>query len=201
MSDRRHYIIAASLIILCAAAGCLHRGQGESPPPTAVSKGSRLDVDPSQEPLPSSMPAQVVTNEAHLAMDAAADAEARGDIEMALELYDWASMAEIDSEQQGEITYRMARLRADPDSQWYDPEKSRETLSNLVASNPSHPRAPEARVFLALLDRVENNKAVTTGLESDLEEARTRLAAMKEELEKKDQELKSIKDVLLRKQP
>jgi hypothetical protein len=147
------------------------------------------------------MPPQVVTNEAHLALDAAADAEARGDIEMALELYDWASMAEVDPEQQGEIAYRMARLRSDPGSQWYAPERSREALSNLVNSTPNHPRAPEARVFLALLDRVENNKAVTTGLESDLEEARTRLAAMKEELEKKDQELKSIKDVLLRKQP
>ena len=198
---KRYPLIAASLIILFfVAAGCMHK-QGETVPPTAVSKGSRTDVDPLTDAMPPSMPPQIVTNEAQLALGAAADAEARGDIEMALELYDWASMAEVDPEQQGEITYRMARLHSDPDSRWYDPEKSRETLSNLVTSNPNHSRAPEARVFLALLDRIENNKAVTTGLESDLEEARTRLAAMKEELEKKDQELKSIKDVLLRKQP
>lgn len=196
---KRYPLIATSLIILCVVAGCMHKQ--DSVPPTAVSKGTRLDVDPWPEPMPPDMPPQVVTNEAHLALDAAADAEARGDIEMALELYDWASMAEVDPEQQGEITYRLARLHSDPGSRWYDPEKSREALSSLVASAPNHPRAPEARVFLALLDRVENNKAVTTGLESDLEEARKSLAAMKEELEKKDQELKSIKNVLLRKQP
>lgn len=198
---RRHPFITVSLLILLCVAlsGCRHRQQ-ESPP-TAVSQGSRLDVDDVDDAMPSPMAPQVVTNEAELAMGAAADAEARGDIEMALELYDWASMAQIDPGQRTEIGYRMARLQADPDSKWFDAEKSREALQNLVASAPEHPRAPEARVFLALLDRIESGKALTVGLESDLEEARTRLAAMKEELDKKDQELKSIKDVLLRKQP
>jgi len=197
---RRAILSAMSLVILLAAAGCLHR-QASDTSPTAVSKGSRLDVYDLDDPMPQDAPPQTVTNESQLAMDAAADAEARGDIEMALELYDWAAMAQFDPDQRGEVVYRMARLRSDPGSQWYDAEKSREALSGLVAEAPGHPRAPEARVILALIDRIESGKAATAGLASDLEEARTRLAAMKEELEKKDQELKSIKDVLLRKQP
>jgi hypothetical protein len=198
--NRHHRIIAVLILLLCIALpGCRHRQ--ETGPPTAVSKGSRLDLDQMPDALPPPMPPQVVTNEAELAMEAAADAESRGDIEMALELYDWASMAQVDADQQAEIDYRVARLRADPDSRWFDPQRSQEALQNLVHASPDHPRAPEARIFLALLDRIESSKAATVGLESSLEEARARLAAMKEELEKKDQELKSIKDVLLRKQP
>ena len=198
---RRHPVITVFLLILCiAVSGCRHR-QETPGPPTAVSKGSRLDVPYVDDAMPPLTAPQVVTNEADLAMEAAEDAEARGDIEMALELYDWASMAQVDPDQQTEIVYRMALLRADPDSKWFDAEKSREALQSLIAAAPEHSRAPEAHVFLALLDRLESGKAVTVGLESDLEEARTRLAAMKEELEKKDQELKSIKNVLLRKQP
>jgi hypothetical protein len=188
----------ASFLCLSAAIclGCPLGGRPATraePPPSMP--GSTADIPP-----PDSSTMNPPT-EVDLAIRAAEDAEARADYEMALELYDWAYMAQSDRRLKGDIHYRVARLRADPRTRWRDVEQARREFEAALAISPEHPRAREARLFVALIAELELERVRAASLRIELEGLRSDRIALKEELDRKDQELRDIKEVLLEKNP
>ena len=133
---------------------------------------------------------------------AAAEAQTRGDDETARDMLSgWAAGAQTDRVGLGETHYRLGMLYADPNSSVGDSALARREFQELLDLSPGHPRAAEAGVMLALLDELEGLRARSADLTEELGELKGVKAALVADLEKKDQELKSIKQVLLQKKP
>lgn len=186
-----------AILLAIAVAGCPAGSarriprQTTPPPPEAV----REPIEPPR--LPSPEP----PSEADLAVKAAREAAERGDDEAAVEFYGWAESAGGSARVRGEIHYGLAVIYADPISPRRSPERARRELAAMEAAGADHPRAREARIISALMDQVEVARAASAAAKSELEALRKEMTALRAELEKKDQELKSIKQVLLQQKP
>jgi hypothetical protein len=149
---------------------------------------------------PETVPAPLPT-EAELALQAAEDAEARDDLEAAMELYDWAYMAQRDRMLEGEIHYRIARLRVDPQTPGRDLEVARQGFERLLSVAPDHPHARESRIMIALIEEALAARSEAGSLRAEVETLKASQAALKEEIDKKEKELQRVQDVLLKKKP
>ncbi|MFQ5700468.1 MAG: hypothetical protein ACE5HU_01310 [Acidobacteriota bacterium] len=184
--------LACSLFLLALVSqGCPLRRHAVAEPPAAPSAGT---VKKGRPPAPP-------PTEAELAIRAAEDAESHEDYSRALDLYDWASTAQNDRAVETDIDYRVARLRADPESGQSDLAAARRGFEKVLANAPEHPRAREARLILNLLDALDRERSRGKELAARLEALLADQARLKAQLEKKEQELHTIKEVLLQKKP
>ena len=159
-----------------------------------------IAVPPEQQPGPERVE-EASPSESMMAMQSAEVAEARGDTATALDLYDWAFLAEGDSEQQARILYRIACLRAEPGSEVHDLEAARMELDLLITRYPRHPRQREARLMLGLVDEVIKARADAASAALSLAASRSERDALRGQLKKAEEELAKIKQVLIQGKP
>ncbi|HKY31949.1 MAG TPA: hypothetical protein VJV23_05385 [Candidatus Polarisedimenticolia bacterium] len=192
---RRRALLAA-LLCLPLLAGCpgrLTRPEPRAEPPVKPPPAVEQEMPPPAPPP--------IRSEAELAMDAAAKAEARGDAATAADLYARAARASLEAGRRGDALFSLAQLHLDPAGPVRDLPQAREALQRLVESAPAHSRVRESRAMLALLDELDEARGAAAGLRTEAETLRGDAAALRIELDKKDQELKSIKQVLMQKKP
>lgn len=179
-----------------SVAGCAAMGRagsttpaepaGQPPPPVVVPA-----PDTGVPPPPS---------EADLAVAAGGNAEARGEYEAAIDLYRWALVAR-GAGHQADVSYRLARIYLDPANDRRDPMEARRWLERVLASSATGTRAREARMLLALLDEVREAQDQIDTARVERDTALTQVASLTQELKTKQEELESIRQVLLQKAP
>jgi len=185
-----------ALCVVASFASCAVR-----PVEPAVEPGPTESSPPDHEVPAVEPPAPAPPSEADLAIQAAAEAEARGDYETALELYGWASVAQGVTDREGEIHYRRGMLYVDPDTGMMDLTQARREFELVTGALPRSERYREARVMLRMLDDLAAERADTASLREQIESLKGEVATLKGDLAKKEQELNNIKQVLLQKNP
>jgi len=197
-TERRTISMIPWVLALCVAAcgaSCAFRSAQPAvePPP------EQQPVRP--EPAVVEPPAPAPPSEADLAIQAASEAEARGDYETALDLYGWAAVSRGATDRVGEIHYRRGMLYADPETGMLDPAQARREFEAVTGALPRSNRYREARVMLAMLGDLAAARDLSAQLRAEIDALKADVASLKSDLVKKEQELNSIKQVLLQKNP
>jgi hypothetical protein len=186
-------LLTAALLLSMGMACATRLQRPQAPEEPAVKPPPPVET-PDPEPLPPP------PSEAELAFDAARRAEMHGDGAAAAALYARAASTTLEAPRRAEALYRLALLRLEP-GELRDQALARTDLLQLLDAAPDHPRAREARALLALLDELDAARAQTASARTEAESVKGEVVALRADLEKKDQELKSIKQVLLQRKP
>ncbi|MGH9870371.1 MAG: tetratricopeptide repeat protein [Candidatus Polarisedimenticolia bacterium] len=186
--------LLAAALTLTLAGGCAGRLKRpvESAPPTVKPPPPVEILDPSPVPAP--------PTEAELALDNARQAEARGESALAADLYARAARVSLDASYRSDAFYSLALLHLDP-GPLRDLALAREELLQVTELAPGHPRVREARSLLTLIEELQTVRTEVTVERDSIQGLRDEAAALRVELDKKNQELKSIKQVLLQRKP
>jgi hypothetical protein len=191
---RRGAALLAAVLLLAPVMGCA-RGLQRPVPAAEPAVNPPPPVEtPDPEPLPPP------PSEAELAYDAARKAEGRGDAPAAAALYARAAGTTLEAPRRAEALYRLALLHLEPGAV-RDLSLARTDLQQLLETSSEHARAREARAVLALMDELDAARAQAAAARTEADAAKGEVLTMRAVLEKKEQELNSIKQVLLQRKP
>ncbi len=187
--------VALFLTAVTAVLGCSGAGSPRtSPEPDPAPRGEEVRLPPPpQDTVP-------VPTEADLAVQEARDAEARGEHDRALLIYEEA----LDGSGEPavtEIRFQLARLYLDPALEARSIERSHGILQTIVETAPRHARQADARAMLWLIDEVAHAQVLAAELTAENEDLRGQLRVLSADLDEKEQQLERIKQVLLQTKP
>lgn len=187
------FLVAA---FVTASGGCL--SSKSTRPPATDPGGSAVEaVEPPSVPLDTAAPPTRID----LIMEDGREAEAAGDLDRAIGIYEDALSGSLGRDETAAVRYHLALLYLDPSFEWRRIEQSRSILQDLLEISPPFSRRTEARMVLWLLEEIERMQTEAAGLESRAATLSTEVESLKAKLSEKEQELERIKQVLLRKEP
>lgn len=187
---------ALFMILVAAVLGCFRAGPVRTSPEAVVAEppGEEVRLPPPPRDTPP------LPTEAELALKAAEDAETSRDLDRA-EVILTDALATAEEPVMTEIHFRLARLYLDPVREDVSVERARSVLQTIVETAPGHPRHPDARAMLWLIEDAARSRGEAAEVTAENQELRARLASLKTDLEGKEQQLERIKQVLLQTKP